>query len=83
MPTPRTNSRRGLYHALRSAVGFLSRLSNRTRFIVFSGAVALVLAAVLLAVLSRPDAARQASQRKGLPIRRHTKLWRRPALATP
>ncbi|NLT98660.1 MAG: hypothetical protein GXW96_11020, partial [Christensenellaceae bacterium] len=70
MPRSRTNPRRGLYHALCSAVGFWSRLSNRTRFIVFSGAGALILAAVLLAVLlTRPDAAavRQASA-EGLPM---------------
>lgn len=70
MTTPKKDFRRSLFHALRSAVGFLSRLSNRTRFIVFSGAGALILAAVLLAVfLTRPDAVavRQASA-EGLPI---------------
>jgi len=70
MPRPRSDSRHGLFRALRSAVGFLSRLSSRTRFIVFCAAGALVLAAALLAVLlSRPDAplVRQASA-EGLPV---------------
>lgn len=70
MTTPKKDFRRSLFHALRSAVGFLSRLSNRTRFIVFSGAGVLILAAVLLAVfLTRPDAVavRQASAEE-LPI---------------
>jgi len=85
MPTPRTYSRRGLFHALRSAVGFLSRLSNRTRFIVFSGAGALMLTAVLLAVfLTRPDAAavRQASA-EGLPIPAGTPQATPQSLPTP
>ena len=69
MPAPRTNSRRGLYHALRSAPEwFLSRLSSRTRFIVSPGG-ALVLAAVLLAVfLTRPDASVRQASAEGLPI---------------
>lgn len=70
MSAPRTNTRRGLHHALRSAAGWLSRLSRRARFIVLFGAGALVVAAVLLAVfLTRPDSGgvRQASA-DGFPI---------------